>query len=40
VEITDGVFVNNGDSYTSSPYFFPAPSITILFYQYISAISN
>jgi len=32
--------VDRFDSYTSPPYFFPVPSITILFYQYISAISN
>ena len=29
--------VDRFDSYTSPPYFSPAPSITILFYQYISA---
>ena len=29
--------VDRFDSYTSPPYFFPAPSITIPFYQYISA---
>ena len=29
--------VDRFDSYTSPPYFIPAPSITILFYQYISA---
>ena len=28
--------VDRFDSYTSPPYFFPAHSITILFYQYIS----
>ena len=29
--------VDRFDSYTSPPYFFPVSSITILFYQYISA---